>query len=134
VCGRGPQAGGERHHGPTAILQLARTVQQIAVLTDYARDLTFNVGTVSGGTVLNRVPHEAIAEGEFRAFTPEAYAHGKAALLALAGRGKVRSPVDGYACDVRVEILSESRPWPRNAATDKLAALWQIGRASWRER
>jgi len=80
---------------------------------------------VSGGTVLNRVPHEAVAEGEFRAFTPEAYDHGKAALLALAGPGEVRAQTDGFACDVQVEIVTETGPWPRNPATDRLAALWQ---------
>src|SRR6266699_3596511 len=114
VTGRGAHAGGKHRHGANAIVQLARTVQDIATLTDYSRELTFNVGTVSGGTVLNRVPHEAFAEGEFRAFTPEAYQEGKADLLALAGSGEVRSPADGYACEVRVEILSESRPWPRH--------------------
>ena len=125
VSGRGAHAGGKHQHGANAILQLGRTVQEIAALTDYGRDLTFNVGTLSGGTVLNRVPHEAIAEGEFRAFSPGAYAHGKTALLALAGPGQVRSPVDGYTCAVKVEIVSESRPWPRNPATDRLAGIWQ---------
>jgi glutamate carboxypeptidase len=125
VTGRGAHAGSKHRHGANAILQLAQVVQRIAALTDYSREITFNVGTVSGGTVLNRVPYEAIAEGEFRAFTPEAYAHGKAALLALAGPGEVRSPVDRFACDVKAEILSESRPWPRNADTDRLAAVWQ---------
>ena len=75
--------------------------------------------------MLNRVPHEAVAEGEFRAFRPDVYAEAKASLLALAGPGGLRSPVDGYACEVQVRILHESRPWPRNPATDGLAALWQ---------
>ncbi|HXT41334.1 MAG TPA: M20/M25/M40 family metallo-hydrolase [Candidatus Angelobacter sp.] len=125
ASGRGAHAGGKHRHGANATVQLAHAVQKIAALTDYSRDLTFNVGVISGGTVLNRVPHEAIAEGEFRAFTPDVYAQGKAALLALAGPGEVKSPVDRHSCEVRVEILSESRPWPRNADTDRLAALWQ---------
>jgi glutamate carboxypeptidase len=125
ASGRGAHAGAKHSQGANAIVQLAHVIQRIAALTDPARELTFNVGTVSAGTVLNRVPHEAIAEGELRAFTPEAYQHGKAALLALAGPGEVRSPVDRYACQVKVEILTESRPWPRNAATDRLAAIWQ---------
>jgi glutamate carboxypeptidase len=124
VTGRGAHAGAKHRHGANAIVQLAHILQRIALLTDHSRDLTFNVGTVSGGTVLNRVPHEASAEGEFRAFTPEVYASGKAALLALAGAGEVRSLVDRYACEVRVEILSESRPWPRNPETDRLATFW----------
>jgi glutamate carboxypeptidase len=125
VTGRGAHAGAKHQHGANAIVQLAQTVQRIAALTDYSRDLTFNVGTISGGTVLNRVPHEAVAEGEFRAFKPEVYQQAKAALLALAGQGEVRSPVDRFACDVKVEILNESPPWPRNAETDRLAAVWQ---------
>ena len=124
VTGRGSHAGAKHRHGANAAVQLAHTLLQIAALTDYSRDLTFNVGTIAGGTVLNRVPHEAVAEGEFRAFKPEVYADAKSALLALAGPGEVRSGTDRFACHIKVEILSESRPWPRNAATDQLAELW----------
>ena len=125
VTGRGAHAGAKHRHGANAILQLTRTVQDITALTDYSRELTFNVGTVSGGTVLNRVPHEAFAEGEFRAFTPEVYDQAKTALLALGGVGQVSSPVDRYTCTVKVDILTESPPWPRNPDTDRLAAVWQ---------
>src|SRR6185503_3835199 len=98
VTGRGAHAGAKHRHGANAIVQLARTVQDISALTDYSRELTFNVGTVSGGTVLNRVPHESVAEGEFRAFTPEVYGQAKTALLALGGPGEVHSLADQYAC------------------------------------
>jgi glutamate carboxypeptidase len=125
VSGRGSHAGGKHPHGANAIVQLGRTVQRIAALTDYSRGLTVNVGTIAGGTVLNRVPHEAVAEGEFRTFTPEAYSQAKAGLLALAGRGDVCSPADGFACEVKVEILTECRPWPRNPGTDGLYKLWK---------
>ena len=125
VAGRGAHAGGKHSHGANAIVQLGQTLQQASGLTDYERDLTVNIGTISGGTVLNRVPHEAFAEGEMRAFTPEAFAAGKRALLALNGPGTVKSPTDGYTCQVKVEILYESRPWPRNPATDALYQLWK---------
>jgi len=125
VTGRGAHAGSKHRHGANAAVQLGLTLQRIAALTDYSRELTFNVGTIAGGGVLNRVPHEAVAEGEMRAFTPEACAAGKAALLALAGPGEIRAVADRFACDVQVEILSESRSWPRNPATDRLAELWQ---------
>jgi glutamate carboxypeptidase len=125
VAGRASHAGGKHRHGANAILQLARTVEKISGLTDYARELTVNVGTVAGGTVLNRVPHEAVAEGEFRAFTPEAYQYAKRALLSLNGAGDVRSPADGYACQVKVEIVNETRPWPRNEATDRVYGFWK---------
>jgi glutamate carboxypeptidase len=125
VSGRGAHAGGKHRHGANAIVQLGHTIQRIAALTDYSRELTFNVGLISGGAELNRVPHEAVAEGEFRAFAPEVYEQGKKALLALAGCGQVRSVADRYPCQVTVELLSESRPWPRNPATDGLLGVWQ---------
>jgi glutamate carboxypeptidase len=125
VTGRGAHAGGKHQHGANAIVQLGRTIQQISALTAYSRDLTFNVGAVNGGTGLNRVPQQAFAEGEFRAFTPAVYDSAKQALMALAGPGQVESPVDHYRCHVHVELLSESRPWPRNPATDHLLGLWQ---------
>jgi glutamate carboxypeptidase len=125
VAGRGAHAGGKHGQGANAIVQLGQTLQRIAALTDYGRQLTVNVGTIRGGTVLNRVPHEAVAEGEMRAFDPQVYAQAKAALLALNGPGEVRSPADGFRCQVKVEILSETRPWPRNPATDRLLSIWQ---------
>lgn len=125
VSGRGAHAGAKHPQGANAILQLGRTLERVGALTDYASDLTFNVATVTGGTVLNRVPHEAIAEGEFRAFKPEVCRRARESLLALAGPGEVRSPVDRFSCTVQVDILSESRPWPRNRHTDRLAGVWQ---------
>ena len=125
VNGRGAHAGGKHPRGANAVVQLAQLLPRIAALTDYQRELTFNVGTVSGGTVLNCVPREAVAEGEFRAFTTEAYQHGKTALVALAGPGEIKSPVDGYRCQTKVEILTESTPWPRNAATDRIYRLFE---------
>ena len=125
VRGRGAHAGGKHRHGANAVVELGKKIQQVAALTDYSRELTFNVGTVSGGTVLNRVPHEAVAEGEFRAFSAEAFARGKAALLALAGPGEVRSAADGFRCSVQIEIADETRPWVHNQATEDLLDLWQ---------
>lgn len=125
VSGRGAHAGGKHAHGANAIVQLGHTVQQIAALTDYSRHLTFNVGTAQGGCGLNRVPHAAVAEGEFRAFSPTVFAEAKAALQALAGPGAVGSPADGFRCDVQIEFLSQSPPWARNPGSDRLLALWQ---------
>lgn len=124
VSGRGAHAGSKHPQGANAAVQLGLTVQRIAALTDYARGLTFNVGSLAGGTVANRVPHAAVAEGEFRAFTPDVFEQGKAALLALAGPGEVRSAADGFPCEVGVELLTVTRPWPRNPGSDRLAALW----------
>lgn len=125
VNGRGAHAGGDHEQGANAIIQLGLTLQKVAALSDYSRELTVNVGTISGGTVLNRVPHEAVAEGEFRSFDPEVHAQTEAALRALAGPGQVKSALDGYPCQVNVEVTRESRPWPRNAATDRLFQVWK---------
>lgn len=129
VSGRAAHAGGKHPFGANAIVQLGQTIQQVDRLTDYDRKLTFTVGTIQGGTVLNRVPHEAIAEGEFRAFSPEVYASAKQAILDLAGAGNVRSVMDGFPCAIRAEILTESRPWPRNPATDSLYGIWAAAAA-----
>ena len=125
VSGRAAHAGTRHRRGANAIVQLARTIQQVASLTDHSRELTFNVGWLSGGVAVNRVPHEAIAEVEMRAFSPEVYGSGKTAMLGLNGSGTVRSLEEDYPCAVRVEVLTESCPWPRNSGTDQLFALWQ---------
>jgi len=125
VSGRGAHAGGKHPYGANAIVQMSETVQKIASLTDYTRGLTFTVGRISGGTVLNRVPHEALAEGEFRAFVPEVFQHAKSELLSLSGTGSVRSAADGYPCSVEVKIVGEGRPWPRNPQTDRLFRFFQ---------
>jgi glutamate carboxypeptidase len=129
VSGRAAHAGGKHKQGANAIEQLGKTVQAIQTFTDYERNLTFNVGTISGGTVANRVPHEAIAEGEFRAFDPESFNHGKTALERLAGEGTVRSAADGFTCRIDVEILTETRPWPRNSGSDRLFDFWKAAGA-----
>lgn len=125
IAGRGAHAGGHHPRGANAIDQLAVTLQQAAALTDYSRALTVNIGRVGGGTVCNRVPHEAWAEGEFRTFDPAVFAATRSALLGLSGPGTVRSAADGFACQVRFTIASETRPWPRNPGTDDLFELWQ---------
>jgi len=124
VTGRGSHAGGKHSHGANAAVQLGVLLPKIAAITDYSRELTVNIGTITGGTVLNRVPHEARAEGELRAFDSATYKSGVEKLLALAGAGDVGSPADGFRCEVKVEILTECRPWPRNAATDRLCEIW----------
>jgi len=125
VSGRGAHAGGKHSQGVNAVVQLSQIIPRIGALTDYQRDLTFNVGTASGGTVLNRVPHEAVAEGEFRAFGKEIYQDAKTAFLALNGPGEVSSPVDGFHCVIKAEIMTESPPWPRNVETDRIYKFWE---------
>jgi glutamate carboxypeptidase len=125
VEGRGAHAGSQHHRGANAVVQISEIIRRIADLTDYANDLTFNVGTVSGGTVVNRVPHFASAEIEMRAFSPEVFNAGREALLGLNGQITVRSAEDQFPCRVSIEVAEETVPWPRNEATDRLFDLWR---------
>jgi glutamate carboxypeptidase len=125
VEGRAAHAGGRHQHGANAIVQIARTIDSIAALTDYSRELTFNVGSVGGGTMINRVPHQAVAEIEMRAFDRGTYEAGKNAILGLNGPGTVFSTEDHYPCRVQIDLLHETPPWPRNPGSDALFQLWK---------
>lgn len=124
VEGRGAHAGVAHTRGASAIAQLAHTIQRVEALTDPARGLTVNVGTITGGGALNRVPHRAVAEAELRAFSVEAYQAGLAQLRALEQDITVRSRADGFPCRVRIILDHESPPWPPNPRTEALLALY----------
>ncbi len=122
--GKGAHAGVDHRSGASAITQMADVVREISGFTDYPREITFNVGTVAGGTVLNRVPHECAAEVEMRAFSPDALAEGVARMRSLDGLSSVRSGDGEYSCSTRVEFLRSNPAWPRNPATEGLFRYW----------
>lgn len=124
VEGRSAHAGNRHHQGANAIVQMGHTVQRIAALTNYDQQITFNVGVVRGGVVVNRVPHFAEAEVEMRAFSPQIFEQGVADMLALNGQAQVVSQ-DGYPCKVEIRLTDRSVPWPRNPQTDRLFDLWR---------
>lgn len=123
--GRAAHAGSAHEQGANAIAQLAETIQRIHRLVDYERALTFNVGTVRGGTVTNRVPHLAVTEVEMRAFDTAVYDQGVAAMLALPQTATVGSADGSFACSLFIDITRRTAPWPRNEGTDRLLAVWQ---------
>jgi glutamate carboxypeptidase len=123
--GKASHAGSAHERGANAIVQMAEVVQVVSNLTDYERDLTFNVGTIAGGTVINRVPHYATANVEMRAFTSDVYNDGVASMLALNGLSTVQSANGKFASHVKVSLVRKTKPWPRNAGTDRLFAVWQ---------
>ena len=129
VEGRGAHAGAAHDKGANGIVQLADVIRQIAGFTDYSRGLTFNVGTVLGGTVMNRVPHQAAASVEMRAFDTVAFEDGVAQMLALNEFCSVRSADDGYPCRVDVKLEGRWQPWPPNEATFDLLAVWNAAAA-----
>ena len=122
--GRSAHAGNYHHLGANAVVQMAQTIQKVAGLTDYQQQITFNVGTVSGGVVVNRVPHYAEAEVEMRAFSPEVFEQGIASMLALDGSSEISSQ-DGYPCKLRVRLEERTAPWPRNPGTQSLYQIWE---------
>lgn len=130
VEGKGAHAGGDHRRGANAVVQLSQLVCEIAALTDHARDLTFNVGVVAGGTVANRVPHFASAEIEMRAFTIEAYQAGMRAIRGLANRPPLRSLDGGYPCRIGLLVETENSPWSENPGTQHLFGLWREAGAS----
>ncbi|MSU32250.1 MAG: M20/M25/M40 family metallo-hydrolase [Pedosphaera sp.] len=124
ALGRSAHAGVDHHRGANAIAQLAHSVLQAEAFTDPSKQLTVNVRRIEGGGGLNRVPHQAIADGEFRVFDSAYYAKARASLLNLSGPGQILSAADGFHCQLNVQIIGETAPWPPNAATDDLLNHW----------
>lgn len=123
--GRAAHAGTAHEQGANAIVQLAEAALKIASFTDYERHLTFNVGTFSGGSVVNRVPHYATAIVEMRAYAPGVYEDGIQQMLSLPEQARVTSANGSYQCRLEVEVVRKTQPWPRNEQTDRLLRVWQ---------
>jgi glutamate carboxypeptidase len=64
--GRPSHSGSKHAEGRSAIKEMARQILVLEEMTDYARDLTVNVGVVSGGTRPNVVPAEARMQVDMR--------------------------------------------------------------------
>ncbi len=125
VEGRSAHAGNGHQTGASAIVQMAHLIQEIANLTDYNKDLTFNVGVLEGGTVPNRIPHLAAARGEMRTFSNDAFQEGVENLLALNQLEPLKSNDGDFSCKIAIQVILENSPWPRNPATDRLFDHWQ---------
>lgn len=70
VKGAASHAGVKHEDGRSAILEMARQIIRIESMTDYARGVTVNVGLIKGGTGVNVVPAECVAEVDLRVPTP----------------------------------------------------------------
>lgn len=125
VEGKAAHAGTSHEHGASAILQMADVIRRVADFTDYQQAITFNVGTIAGGTVINRVPHQASAFVEMRAFSPAVFAAGLEKMTALNSYSSVQSANDGYPCRVQVDVLGSWEPWAQNEGSQELLQLWR---------
>jgi glutamate carboxypeptidase len=83
IVGRAAHAGSEPEEGVSAILELARQVEQLFALNDPSQGITVNVGTIDGGLRPNVVAPEAVAVVDARAPTPEAAEEVQRAILGL---------------------------------------------------
>jgi glutamate carboxypeptidase len=125
IEGKSAHAGNGHASGASAIVQMADVIHKIHNLTDYEKDLTYNVGVLHGGTVPNRVPHLATARGEMRAFSEEVFDEGIRNLLALNEDRPLQSHDGTFSCKVNIELSFKNAPWPRNPETDSLFSIWE---------
>jgi glutamate carboxypeptidase len=125
VEGKSAHAGNGHQSGASAIVQMADLIQRISTLTDYNKDLTFNVGVINAGTVPNRVPHSAEARGEMRTFSKTVFNQALSNLMDLKNIDPLVSWDGNFACNIDIEIILKNNPWPRNPETEALFELWQ---------
>lgn len=116
--GRAAHAGSNHGAGINAVVELGGLLPFVHALNSPASGLTVNVANIHGGTVLNRVPHHAVAELEMRAFTPLALDAGARAVEALAGS-------TGGGAEMVVEKMGSTAAWPGGQGTRKLFDAWQ---------
>jgi glutamate carboxypeptidase len=122
--GLAAHAGSAHETGINAIVTLADAVKQASLLTNYEHQLTVNVGRIEGGTVLNRVPHEAFVELEMRAFDPAVLREAGAAV------GNIARAISGpREAEIAVACLGLSPAWPADDATMRLFGHWRAAAA-----
>lgn len=115
--GKAAHAGSKHHEGINAIDALAPVLPEIAAITSAADERTVNIGFIRGGTVVNRVPHEACAEWECRANAPDALQHADdffASLSRTASNGAKLSAVR----------TGHTAAWPGSIESAALFHLW----------
>ena len=117
AAGKAAHAGSKHHEGINAIDALARVLPDIAALTNASVDRTVNIGMVHGGTVVNRVPHEAVAEWECRATEPAALQQADDFFAALGGTA-------ANGAQLTVERTGHTAAWPGGIESKALFQLW----------
>jgi glutamate carboxypeptidase len=121
--GKAAHAGSKHHEGINAIDALARVLPEIAALTDAAQERTVNIGMIRGGTVVNRVPHEAIAEWECRATEPAALQQADDFFSSLGG-------IAANGAKLTAERTGHTAAWPGGIESEALFHLWHEAAAA----
>lgn len=71
VHGIAAHAGNNPRQGRSAIWEMAKKIDDIQNMTDWDKGITFNVGTIKGGTVSNAIPDYCEVEGDIRFQNPD---------------------------------------------------------------
>jgi glutamate carboxypeptidase len=116
--GRAAHAGSNHASGINAVVELASVLPPISALTDVSQALTVNIASIHGGTVLNRVPHEAVADLEMRAFDPAVLVRAEEALRFFGGR-------TGAHGEIVIDCLGRTQAWPGGMPTEALFHVWE---------
>lgn len=69
--GIGGHAGAAYKKGASAIQELMGKLQQMYTLRDDSKDISVNIGVISGGTADNVIANQAYARGEVRSYDPQ---------------------------------------------------------------
>lgn len=117
ASGKGAHAGSQHREGINAIDALARVLPDIAAQTNTAEERTVNIGMIQGGTVVNRVPHEASAEWECRATDPSALQRADDFFASLTGTA-------ANGAKLKAERTGFTAAWPGSLESEALFHLW----------
>jgi len=118
--GLAAHAGNEHEKGRNAIWALCRFVDRAQGLTDRARGVTVNVGTIRGGSTKNTVPDRAECEVDLRFLTKE---DGEGLIRSLEeAAATAAASVDGTS--VEVSRTAWRDPLTRTEASAALAAAY----------
>ncbi|MGK4007741.1 M20 family metallopeptidase [Sorangium sp. So ce1036] len=113
ATGKAAHAGNAHQQGANAIWALARFIDWAQRLTDAARNVTVNVGKVSGGHSRNTVPDAAEAAVDFRFVS---LADGEAIMAALSAAAR-EAAADVPGTSVRVDSAISRAPLVRTEAS-----------------
>lgn len=117
VIGVASHSGLDFEKGQSAILELSHQIQAVSGLTDLKRGITLNVGVIRGGTRVNVVAAEAVAEVDLRIAR-------KSDAPAMARKVKALRPVN-QKCQLHIEGGVNRPPLER---TKQVVALFHTAR------
>jgi glutamate carboxypeptidase len=123
VFGKAAHSGGNFEKGISAIGELAHKVVAMHALTDLARGVTVNVGTVKGGQSVNTTAPHAEGQIDLRYIKP----HDRAAALAALQEIIDRATVPGTTA--KLDISGEFLPLNATPASEELFATYRAAAA-----